>query len=313
MKFVLRTAYFCLSTVLGGLFLVAQAQSYPELPNGDLEDWTSVGPYENPTQWTSLNILTSVFAPVTVTKTTDSYEGMYAARLETQDFFGNIIPGIIYLGTFDTGLGINGLIAGVPFAGGLPAGLSGYYKYTSVNNDSAAVVAQLWGINPASGQRDTIAEATVVFYQSSNQYAPFDIPFVYMSGVVPDSINVVATSSAGGADFLGVGGSTLYIDGLNLHYESAIAMPNANNISPNLQAQNGYLQLANFQNLPNNTGAKLYIYAQNGQQIAQFVLNDNNIANRQWPLKLKTGMYLWQLSSNNPNGIVASGRFWVKE
>ncbi len=206
------------------LFLISYNIQAQNLVNGGFEDWDDLagGLYTQPTGWSSLNVLALLSAPQTVTKTTDAQEGSFAARLETKTFFGNLIAGLLYLGDFDVSQGINGVQEGIPFAGGRPERFTGWYKYESVNGDSAVVFAQLWRYNLQTGKRDTIAQAATSFLNSTTSYTQFEIDFTYYSSEQPDSVYVVLVSSGAGGEGQGQVGSTLFIDNVLFDYTTGI-------------------------------------------------------------------------------------------
>jgi hypothetical protein len=190
------------------------------LEDGDFEEWATftqgAASYQEPSSawWGTLNKLNYIGGPVTVTKDSAAYKGNFAAKLETRlwgdDF---LITGILAAGYFDSNAAIgDNLILGRPFSKS-PVALKGYFKYLSVNSDSAGFYANITRFDTVLMKRDTIAEAKLAIYSSVNDYTLFNIPFVYyLTDVVPDTVNVVFTSSAGGKEFIGHAGSTLWID-----------------------------------------------------------------------------------------------------
>lgn len=205
-------------------FFSATAQN---VPNGGFEDWENLagGIYAEPTGWASLNILALIAAPQTITQSGDAAQGSFAAKLETKSFFGNLIPGLLYLGDFDIALGLNGVKPGVPFAGGRPDKFTGVYKYSPVAGDSAVVFAQLWRFNPQTNKRDTIAEAAAAFNGAVNTYTPFELDFTYYSTLQPDTVYVVLVSSGAGASGQGQVGSTLFVDDVAFEYNTGVSLP----------------------------------------------------------------------------------------
>ena len=191
------------------------------IPESGFENWTQTGTYEEPTGnwWTSLNALKSLGGPVTLSKTTDIHSGNYAAKLETKQWGTLIIPGLLVSGRFVTAAPF--ILQGKPFTD-KPIKFKGYYKYISVNNDSAALFAMITKYNSSTLKRDTIAFAQKAILTTTNTYTPFEINFVYSLSTTPDSIDIVFSSSAAGANFAGQVGSTLFIDDIMLEYSTGI-------------------------------------------------------------------------------------------
>ncbi len=203
------------------LFIILKGYSQTPIPEGGFENWVQQTSYEEPAGnwWTSLNQLKSLGGPVTVTKVSDSYSGNYAARLETKMWGTFILPGLLVSGKFVTAPPF--VLQGKPFTD-KPVKFKGYYKYLSVNNDSAAIYAMITKHNSVSGKRDTIAIAIQAVLSNTPTYTAFDLDFEYYSVETPDSIDVVFSSSAGGANFAGQIGSTLTVDDVMLEYGAGV-------------------------------------------------------------------------------------------
>ena len=205
-------------------FCVSFAYAQTQLPEGGFNNWTisSTGEYEEPSGnfWTTLNSLKLLGGPVTVRKSTDFHLGTFAARLETKQWGSFLLPGLLVSGSFETEAPF--IIQGKPFTE-KPMKFKGWYKYTSVNNDSAAIVTLLTKYNNASNKRDTIALAVLKVKNTVSSYTPFDINIDYtQNGVNPDSITVVFSSSANGENFQGQVGSILWVDDVSLEYSTGV-------------------------------------------------------------------------------------------
>jgi hypothetical protein len=204
------------------------------IPSGGFEQWESKSQgdasFQNPAGgwWASLNTLRWLGGPVTAEPTTDAHSGNYALKLETK-LWGEelIIPGVMGSGYFDTKapMGEN-LILGRDFSGGLPAKLTGYYKFTPVENDSAAIYAGFYQYKSETGRRDTIATAELMLKEKINEYRSFSIDINLkspeMADLQADTIEIVLVSSLAGSDFKGSAGTTLYIDDLAFDYTASM-------------------------------------------------------------------------------------------
>lgn len=204
------------------------ASTYAQTPllNGDFETWTltkgsgNFKDYEEPSNgWSSGNGVIHV-APNTnpvVTKSTDAVQGMYSAKLITQSIFGQIAAGSLFIGHFKLNLVdfAKSAVLGAPFTD-KPVRFRGHYKYIPVKSDSATLYARLtkW----SGSNQVVVGEAIVTEYNAVPGWTSFSIPFEYYSGVTPDSIRVVLASSAGGENFKGEMGSTLFVDAVELDY-----------------------------------------------------------------------------------------------
>jgi hypothetical protein len=206
-------------------FILGSAMAQTQIPEGGFNNWTpsTLSTYYEPTGgwWTTLNTLTSLGAPATVSRSTDVHSGTYAAKLETKQWGTFLLAGLLASGNFIT---ISPFIElGKPFVD-KPIRFKGWYKFASVNGDSSGVVAILTRFNSGTGKKDTIAIANQTFLNSVSVYTQFDLNFNYkISGMNPDSITMVFTSSADGGNFNGQAGSTLFIDDVSLEYSNGLA------------------------------------------------------------------------------------------
>lgn len=205
--------------------------SQAPLAEGSMENWDydSGGQYyELSGYWASVNPVSklSILAPVTVFREdVDVYSGMYSAKMVSDVFVALPIAGLLFTGYFDdTQITDPSQAAklGVPFTD-RPAFFKGYYKYTSVNGDSAAIVAQFhrW----VNGQQELVGVAPLVEYNTVPNWTPFNIPVKWLSTAACDSMTVIMTSSAGGQDFQAANGSTLLVDEASFEYPTGITMP----------------------------------------------------------------------------------------
>ncbi len=201
------------------------------LLSGDMENWDydSGGQYhELSGYWASTNPVSklSIFAPVTVFREeVDVYSGLYAAKMVSDVFVALPVAGLLFTGYFDDSQVTNPSEAaqlGVPFTD-RPAFFKGYYKYTSVSGDSAAIVAQFHRY--VNGAQELIGIAPFIEYNTVNSWTAFNIPVMWLSTAAADSMTVILTSSAGGQDFQAANGSTLLVDEVSFEYPTGITMP----------------------------------------------------------------------------------------
>lgn len=208
-----------------GLFLLVSASivsGQQQIPNGSMEEWTLVkgsGPYkdyEEPINgWASGNGVIHVAAgssPV-CEKTTEAHSGSFGAKLVTRSIFGQIASGSLYLGTFKLDLTNPASSArrGIPFSGPIPKRFSGSYRYSSVGNDSASIYTTFSRWDGA--KRVVVAEARTILHDAQAEWTTLDLEILPI-GQTADTMTVVCASSAGGENFKGDAGSTLWVDDL---------------------------------------------------------------------------------------------------
>jgi len=120
-------------TVLVAMTITTNGQ----IPNNGFENWTTVGNYEDPIGWATMNPYCS--GPFySATKSTDHYPasvGNYSIRVENNTSLTQMTGGygIAMTNAFDYPFK-----PAFPIVGN-PTSLCGYYKYNSLNNDSMYV------------------------------------------------------------------------------------------------------------------------------------------------------------------------------
>src|SRR5205085_1364042 len=159
---------------------------------------------EEPTQWNSSlsGINNANLAPQTCYReTANAHSGAYCVRIETKSYFFQTVPGTCTTGKLDapTLAGADGYIftdtldatAKMPFSG-RPDSLVGWFRYTSVSSDYAAVSVLLHvgkAANPESGtyQGNTTPNVVGRAYfgsptSSVASWTRFSVPFTYVDG-----------------------------------------------------------------------------------------------------------------------------------
>ena len=217
--------------------LFASIHIFAQISDPDLENWTPKGTspnnWEDPTDgfWGTLNELVGLPAtlggpgPLTCEKVTDAYHGTYAAKLTSKQFYAIFIPGM--LGATTLSIPNQTIYLGRPWTL-RPDRFSGYYKYSPVNGDSAAIIIMISKWNPALLHKDTLGYGKLLVTSTVSTYSPFDVDVVwYDTTSQPDSITLLAVASAGfNMQNLqgGVGqvNSALWIDDVSLHTFSGI-------------------------------------------------------------------------------------------
>jgi len=208
---------------LFSFLLVIRLQGQTLVPNGDFENWTSFGSYENPQYWDTPNQAIAIALPFgtkVVTKSTDHESGSFSARLESKQltFPQLVVPGVVTLGTltiniFTQTFAING---GVPIQD-IPTHLKGFYKFQPKGGDSCVIGIGLTKWN--NGVRDSVAIGAFSTHDTVNVWTPFSAWIDYVLPEAPDTFNILAISSA---DITPTAGSVLYIDNIYLDYTLGI-------------------------------------------------------------------------------------------
>jgi hypothetical protein len=205
--------------ILSAIATFLKAQS---IPNHSFESWENFGAYENPLSWNTPNPFTTLASVVVVTKSEDAVSGNYSAKLETKILFaGFAAPGLITLADFfaDILTGNFSITGGIPMQD-KPIKIKGYYKYSSVIEDSAFVQAYNFKYT-GDQQRDTIGMA-VWYGQPAESWTYFEAPFSYESNEIPDTLNIIIMST-GSSVF--IPGAIMHIDSLSIELETGVNIP----------------------------------------------------------------------------------------
>lgn len=201
-------------------------QTTEALAGGDFNTWTEFTQgevsFDAPAGewWDGLNYLAVIGGPITVTKTTDSYSGEYALRLETKLWGDKLsIPGILASGYFDSSLPIGqNLVIGKPLEK-KPISLNGFIKYLPADNDTLVIFVALTKFDSNRQVRDTIGQGEYVYSGILDAYTAFSLPINYQMNITPDSVHVILLASVSGKEMKGHPGSVLFVDELSFTYE----------------------------------------------------------------------------------------------
>lgn len=166
--------------------------SFSQIPNYSFENWTTVGAYEVPNQWSTLNNTTAGSGVYTVTKATPGNPGSYYMKITSKTVGAGVVGGIAVCGVLDT---ISMLPkSGFPFTL-QPVSFTGKWQHMIYGSSQGKVTAILTKWNVVLNKRDTVAIATQTLSGMAMSWANFSINFNYLSGSIPDSCIIVLKSS----------------------------------------------------------------------------------------------------------------------
>jgi len=261
-----------------------------QIPNSGFENWTTVGSYEEPTGWATMNPL-SLGSFYSCTKSADHYPisvGSYSVRLENNTSLTQM--------TGAYGMVITDTMA-YPFQPafpiiGHPNSLTGYYKYTSLNNDSMFIRIILF----KNGTMLSGSIPTFITGITTSAWTSFTIPLTYTSA---DSATINISAFYPNSQTSGPkGNSVLYVD--NLNFDNLIGSVNEQitkntlfNLFPNPASDIVALNIDNR----NNEEFTLNIYNAIGTLVKSEILKQNqqqiNIGD------LSNGVYMLTVKSKN--------------
>ena len=153
------------------------------IPNEGFENWSKAGPMLMPDGW--------AIGPTTM-RSTDAHSGSYSMEF-TVDTFTNplthtldTVPGFAYTGPSSMLPPKGKFFGGFAFTG-RPDSITGWYKLTSVGNDTAMVYVALSKWNSTTNSRDIIGGVSFGTGTTVTSYNRFSEPLFYYSTATPDT------------------------------------------------------------------------------------------------------------------------------
>lgn len=240
------------------------AQDLIPVPNGDFESWVNHGTYNDPEFWDTPNQETSSvpFVGTTVVeKSSDHQTGSFSAKLETKSIpLIGAVPGVVTLGN----LGIDLTTLSYTLTGGVPisdkpAYLRGFYKFSPKGGDSCVIGIGL--LHWSGNLRDSVGYGVFSTKTITADWTPFAAVIEYDTNLIPDTMNIVAISSASET---ATAGTILFVDGLWLDYAVGSGEP-APEDGIRVYVDRSTRRVLVFAEFPGSVTATLYNLA--GQQI----------------------------------------------
>ena len=248
------------------------------MTNSNFENWTAKN-VDKPNSWSSWGN--------GATKTTSSMSGFALSLETTLDICGGASSSGITNGLFSNFSGPRG---GVPFTSTKDT-LKGYYKYTSMGMDTAAISINLSknGSNVGGGWKQLVA---------SSNYIYFEVPI--NSFATPDTMRIDIQSSKWPTTMANIG-SVLYIDNLSLKSQTVGIAENA-------------LLNHKIYSYPNPAGELLYINNESNLVIKDVTIYDalgkqvisQELGNSSAPVKIElsnltSGIYYYSVKTTDGN------------
>ena len=180
------------------------------IPDSTFESWTS----GKPTGWDATNISMGLSVVTVTQETTNPQSGTSSCKMETKSLLGTTVPGLITLGTIHIG-NPSTITGGIPFHY-IPTKLKGYYKGTPATGDQGFIGVGLSKV--IGGVRDTIGQGYQYFPTAAAVWTPFEVDITWASSDVPDSLNIIISSSDPTPTGNPVVGSLFWVDSLYFEY-----------------------------------------------------------------------------------------------
>ncbi|MEE4259518.1 MAG: T9SS type A sorting domain-containing protein [Bacteroidales bacterium] len=289
------------------LILIA-AYSFGQIPNNSFEEWVQTNNYQNPKNWNTPNVYTSIAGQSVVSKSEDAYYGSYSAHLESKvlSFLDQtfLAPGVITLAKFN----IDIFTQTFSYSGGLflqqnVFELKGMYKYQGVGNDSAVILMYNFR-NRANEDYDTIGRG-YTYLNDAADWTPFTVKMKYLNGHIPDTFNVLIMSTTDeGLQNMSHNGSVLLVDSLSISTNTGIInlweKPIALHVYPNPSAS-----IIHFEIEKTGKNRELILYNQEGRMMVTTAFHKKIISLD--ISKFSSGMYTYVVVEAEK--IINSGSF----
>ncbi len=180
-----------LTLVVLSALLIANL-SMAQLPNFSFENWSSMGSYENPDQWGTMNNLSTLVSVYTAEKGAPGNPGNYYLKLTSKTTLAGVLNGVAVCGKIDS-------LTMKPKSGFAynqrPQNFTGKWQHMIYGTSQGALTATLTKWNTGTLSRDTVAIANHVMTGMVMSWGTFTIPFVYNSNEFPDSCIIFLRAS----------------------------------------------------------------------------------------------------------------------
>jgi len=164
-----------------------------QIPNAGFENWTTVGTYENPDGWSTLNNKTATQSMFTATKGTPGSPGNSYLKLTSKTVGASVVPGIAVSGKLDTMSMMP--VSGVSYTM-RPATFSGKWQHMIYGSSQGSIMVLLTKWNATQNMRDTIAHGMLGLAGMAMSWANFSFNLTYMDSLhYPDSCIIVLKAS----------------------------------------------------------------------------------------------------------------------
>ena len=155
-----------------------------QIPNAGFETFTTMGAYDVPNGWGTMNNTTAVSSIYTATKGTPGSPGASYLKLTSKTVGSGVVNGIAVSGVLDS----MSMKAKSGFAYNMqPASLTGKWQHMIYGSSQGSVKAVLTKWNAGLNRRDTVAIAAQTLSGMAMSWTNFTINFTYLSANMPDS------------------------------------------------------------------------------------------------------------------------------
>ena len=176
-------------------FLFITSNLFSQIPNSGFENWTSVGSYQIPDGWATMNTTTATYSLFTATKGTPGSPGSSYLKLTAKMIGGTMHSGMAVCGQFDTLT--SQALSGVPYSQ-RPYSFDGKWQHMVFGNVNGSISILLSKYNSIMGTRDTVAFLNHTLSGMAMSWANFSLPLTYRDSLqFPDSCMIVLKACKG--------------------------------------------------------------------------------------------------------------------
>lgn len=197
-----------MKTIKSIIFLLITGNALAQIPNNGFENWTSMGSYENPDSWGTMNNTTAISSIYTATKGSPGYAGNFCLKLTSKTIGPAVVNGIAVSGKLDSTTLLPK--SGFPYTV-RSANFIGRWQHMLSGTSQGGITILLTQWNTTLNKRDTIAMANYTLTGMAMSWTAFSIPLTYLSGNNPDSCIIFLRASGSNP----TNGDYLWVDELN--------------------------------------------------------------------------------------------------
>lgn len=234
---------------------------FSQIPNSGFENWTSVGSYQIPNGWATMNNTTASYSLFTATKGTPGSPGTSYLKLTAKMIGGTMHSGMAVSGKMDTLT--SQALSGFPYSL-RPYSFEGKWQHMVYGNVNGSISILLSKYNSLLETRDTVAFLNYTLSSMAMSWANFSLPLTYRDSLqFPDSCMIVLKACKG----YPATNDYLWVD--NLSFAGTVPLGTPPNLTAISENTRGDLQMTLF---PNPSKNKVTL---------SFSSNSNNMVNIQ--------------------------------
>lgn len=180
-------------TILSIVSVVAFAASaMAQIPNPGFETFTSMGTYDLPNGWGTMNNTTAIASIYTATKGTPGSPGASYLKLTSKTVGPGVVNGIAVSGVLDSMT----MMPKSGFAYNMrPVSLTGKWQHMIYGSSQGSIQVTLTRWDTGMNMRMPVASGTVTLSGMAMSWANFTIPLTYVDGNNPDTCIIVMKAS----------------------------------------------------------------------------------------------------------------------